>query len=86
MPETPMNEDHGPELWKNNIWRSRKILPMEAESVSQGMKELADPDFRFGIRTPHCRHITAALIRSVNVCQSSLIRLYRLKASLSRNC
>jgi hypothetical protein len=37
MPETAMDEDHGPILWKHYVWLAREVLDVEAVSESLGM-------------------------------------------------
>jgi hypothetical protein len=61
VPETAMNEYHGPVFMEYQIWRSRQILYMKPVPESPGEKKGAKHPFRPSVLPPNARHHAAAL-------------------------
>lgn len=61
MPETAMNENDGAIPWEYQVWRSRKILPMQAKTKAEPVGDATNDQFRLGIPPPDARHDLAPL-------------------------
>jgi len=57
MPEATVDEDAEPVFRQDDIEFARQVRTMQAKSVSQGMKGLADTDLGTGISTLDRRHV-----------------------------
>ena len=67
MPETTVDENHLPESRKNEVGTSRKVLDVESVTVAEGMRDLADDDFRLGMSLRDSRHHASPFLASHNV-------------------
>ena len=67
VPEAPMHEDGDPEARKHDIRSSRKILPMQAESVSERMKLSSDGQLDRGVLSADAGHQSTAFLGSHDV-------------------
>ena len=63
VPETTMNENYSLVAGKNQIGFSRKVLVMQPEAKTTGMKYLPEGNFRLCILTLNAGHHLAALLR-----------------------
>ena len=63
VPETPVYENNGPVLRKNQISPAGKILSMKTEAVSHAVKQRPDGKLGFCVLGGDAGHIPAAALR-----------------------
>ena len=63
VPETPVYENNGPVLRKNQIRPAGKILSMKTEAVSHAVKQRPDGKLGFCVLGGDAGHIPAAALR-----------------------
>jgi hypothetical protein len=63
MPEAAVNEYHASPAGEHNIWGSRHILSVEAETVSQAVEHGTHQYLRRGIAAADTGHDPASLLR-----------------------
>ena len=61
MPETTMNKNHFPTTSKDDIWRSWKVLGVQAKSISRAMKKASNDHLRAGVLPSDPSHQSALL-------------------------
>jgi hypothetical protein len=82
-----MNINDLAEPRKNEIRCARKISPVEAVAVSQGVNNASNSHFGLCVLAAYGGHIPAALFRGMNVhCYVNLFRIVRMKPSMSISC
>jgi len=67
VPEAAVHENNGAVFRHNNIGFSRQVFSVKAVSVSEGMKDRANPHFGLCIPALYRSHVPAALFRAVNI-------------------
>jgi hypothetical protein len=57
MPETAVNQDHGPSSGKHKIGPARQVSPVEPEPETESMNEAAHSDFRSCVSAADPPHV-----------------------------
>ncbi len=61
VPETSMNEYHFASCGENQVRGSRKVSPVQPETIAEPVYEAPHCHFRFGVFTADCSHVLAAI-------------------------
>lgn len=77
MPETAVNEDRHAKSWHDDVWRTRKILPVQPKAVPGCKQRFPDQDFGFRIPRANGGHHAASGLSINDVRHCSLLPILR---------
>jgi hypothetical protein len=67
MPEAAMNKNHSSIFWKHDVRLSGKTFPMQSESISEGVEQRPDPNFRLRVAAFDRRHVATSLLGRMHI-------------------
>ena len=67
MPETAVNEDHGPELRQRDVGFAGQILAVQPVAIAHPVQSTSNQHLRLRIRAFNRSHVAATLLRRVYV-------------------
>ena len=72
VPETPVDEDRGPETGEHHIGTTEKLAIVQAETESTCMQAAAQQQFGFRVLAANMAHVEPTLRRSQDIRHSAL--------------
>jgi hypothetical protein len=65
VPEAPVNEDHLPPTWKNDVWRAGQVSPVNAKPITKPMRKPANQHLGLAPGLADARHASPHDVRYI---------------------